>query len=86
MSVTINIADKQAVLADGKWRSADAAIAELLNLHPATLELPAHYPPAARERLAAEAAVQELGASIIRVRPILDSDTGLMPDGRSKVY
>jgi hypothetical protein len=52
MSVTINIASKQAVLADGQWQSAEQLLCELLNNHLATLELPAHYALTDRERLA----------------------------------
>jgi hypothetical protein len=86
MSITIEISGKQAVLASGKWRSADKMLQQLLNSHLAIIEVPAHLPPSSCERLAAEAAVQDLGATITAVRPIRDDDSGFLPDGRQKVY
>lgn len=86
MSVKIDIAGTQAVLADGKWRSANSELAELLNLQLANLELPGHYPLADLERLAAQAAVDDFGALIITRNPPRDTDSGRMPDGRLKVY
>lgn len=85
MSVTIEIADYQAVLADGRWRSANALLAELLNNHLANLELPAHYPPGDLELLAAQAAVRDFGAQIID-HHLQPADPSRMPDGRLKVY
>lgn len=84
MSITINIAGKQAVLANGKWRAADAKIAELLNAHKAGLELPAHFQPSDCESLAAEAAVRDFGAVIIN-RQLQPADPSRM-DGCLKVY
>lgn len=85
MSITINIAGTQALLADGQWRSADAHMQELLNDHLATLTLPAHYPPADRELEAARAAVRDFGAVIVssNAEPI---DTSRDSDDRLRIY
>jgi hypothetical protein len=64
MSVRVRIGGKTAVLAGGRWRAADQLLQELLNDHMASLELPAHHPPADLERAAAQAAVRDLGAVV----------------------
>jgi hypothetical protein len=86
MSITIEMMGKQAVLADGQWRSADHDIAETLNAYMDSLEIPSHYPPVARERLAAQAMVRDFGARIIASKPEPDDSSSRMPDGRLKVY
>ena len=86
MSITINVAGTKAVLADGQWRSADATIQELLTDHLATLTLPGHYPPADRERQAAEAAVRDFGAQIIAYNPEPIDDPSREADGRIRIY
>lgn len=78
MSITIQIADKTAVLADGEWRSSEPELSALLNDHLATLQIPAHYPPQDKERLAAAAAVRDFVGKVIRNNPD--------PDGTLKVY
>jgi len=64
---TIRIADKQVVLADGKWRSSDPALQELFNDHLAYIQsdIPEHYGREDRERFAAEAAARDLNAEIV---------------------
>ena len=54
------------MLVGGRWRATDQLMQELLNDHMASLELPAHHPPADLERAAAQAAVRDLGAVVTR--------------------
>jgi hypothetical protein len=69
MGVTIELAGKQATLADGQWHSSEQTIQVMLNYHLKTLAIPAHYPPQDRERIAAQAAVRDFNGRIIRNNP-----------------
>lgn len=64
---TIKIADKQVVLADGKWRSSVPALQDLLNDHLAAIQsdIPDTLGREERERFAAEAAARDFGAQIV---------------------
>lgn len=87
MSVTVKIAGQQAVLADGKWRSANEGLRDLLNAHleVAQLEIPAHWPPNARELAAARAAAEAFNGQIIDSHPN-PAEPSRMPDGRLIVH
>ncbi len=53
------------MLADGRGRSANASLAQLLNDHKAGLETPAHYQPAERGILTAQKAAQDFASNIV---------------------
>jgi len=85
LTVTIQIADKQAILADGQWRSDDEALGELLELHLATLKVPAHWPPSDRQLAAARAAVEAFGGNVISTRR-MSQGPSRRRDGRQIVF
>ena len=67
MSVTIQIAGQDAVLADGTWHSALPEIAKVLNSHleSVQLEVPGHWPPRDREIKLARLACKAFAAEVI---------------------
>ena len=85
--MTIQIAGKKAVLADGRWRSADAGLLDLLNAHlrASQLEVGAHLPPGDRELELARLACTELDGAIIGAREPAMEQTGCR-DGQSRFH
>jgi hypothetical protein len=85
LSVTIQISGNQAALTDANWRSANEDLRQVLNDHLASLELPAHWPPANREFEAARHAAEFVQSEIISIRRITHGPTQTS-DGRQIVF
>lgn len=85
LSTTLVIFGRSAKLVNGRWKTSDPQLRQLLNIYTETLTIPSHYPPQSREQLTAEAVVRDLGGRIIEQKPDpLDDDR--MSDGESTVY
>jgi len=85
MSITIRLNGKQATLAAGQWRSADATLQQLLNDHLVELNVPAHWPWQEREQQTASAVVNDFGAQIVAVN-LAPADDARADDGSLIVF